>query len=226
MASQLIPFHTPWRDVPVCFVDFETTGTRPGHDRAVQVGLVRFERGEVVARAGSLLTPGFPIPPEATEIHGITNEMVKDAPCIETWFASVGWELLKGAQPAAYNAGFDRHFIPPAALEDYAWPWLDAMVVVQVVDRYAKGKGRHKLTTACSRHGIELADAHSALADAEAAGRLFFKLAPQVFDAPQEGVSYSIGAALEWTRIQEAKRWADFHSWLAKQPPQPNEATP
>lgn len=214
MSAHPVPYFAPWNTVPIAFLDFETTGVRPGIDRAVEVGIARFEGGRMVSQCGSLLDPAMSIPPEATRVHGITDEQVRGMPSVGDFFASsAAREALAGAQPGAYNANFDRWFVPPSALADWTWPWLDALPVVRVVDRYARGAGRHKLSTACMRHGVRLANAHRAEDDARAAGELLFKLVPAVFQkAP------CMGELLGWMRQREAEQWVDFNSWLARQP--------
>lgn len=208
-------FNTPWPDVPTVWIDTETTGKRPGVDRAVQVGFARFERGICVARAAWFVNPGIPIPPEATAIHGITDAMVADMPTIEQGFAGQQvMALLDGAQPAAYNAPFDRHFVPPFG--DWTWQWLDALSLIRRVDRYVKGPGRHKLEVAAERHGIPLPKAHNAEADAIAAGTLFYKIAPSVFEEPER---HTLGQALCKQAIWEADERYRFLEWLSRQPP-------
>lgn len=201
------------------WLDTETTGTRPGFDRCVQVGVVRFENGEPVDSSSALINPGIPIPPEVTLIHGITDEMVKDAITIDAFFAHPRTlKLLEGAQPGAYNGPFDKHFVPPFG-EDWTWPFLDALSLVRKVDRFAKGPGRHKLAAACERHGVELPNAHDAASDAKAAGRLFYKLGRKTF--PKH---YKMGEVLGWQRRTEAEEWIRFYTWLSARPPQ--EAQP
>ena len=66
--------------------------------------------GEIVERRNWLVNPGRPIPKEASEVHKITDDDVKDAPP----FAAVAGEIaamLAGCIPAAYNAAFDRAFL-------------------------------------------------------------------------------------------------------------------
>ena len=220
MAKQLIPFNTPWRQVPTAWIDFETTGCVPLVDAAVEVALVRFERGEPVGHFASRINPGRPIPPDSTEIHGISDADVADAPSITDVFDRPEvLELLEGAQPGAYNAGFDKLFVPPGVLP-HDWPWVDALVAVQALDPYVKGKGRYQLTTACERHGIELENAHSALADCEASGRLFWKLAEKLEKTVlKKRAKSSIGDVIARLEVERIKRWYDFHTWLAKQPP-------
>ena len=160
--------------VPTVWIDTETTGLNPAVDRVVQLGVARLEPGgEQCASLSVLVNPQRSIPAEATAVHGITEEMVADAASIKDALQVVE-TLIDGAVPGAYNAHFDRSFLPTLASPD--WPWVDGLTVVRHVDRYTRGKGRHKLETACQRHGINLPAAHDAAADAEAAGRLFFQL--------------------------------------------------
>lgn len=220
-------FDTLWSQVPTVWIDTETTGIRAGHDRAVQVGIVRFEGGKPVSFDHQLVNPGIPIPAEATAIHGIRDEDVAAMPPIEDVFAGQKVrELLAGAQPAAYNAPFDRHFVPPFG-EDWTWPWLDALSFVRIVDRFVKGKGRHRLEVTCARHGVTLERAHDAGADARAAGELFYKLAPrieQMLHAENRLTrALTLGPLLRWQREQEAGEWFRFQEWLFRQPPR--EAT-
>lgn len=208
-------FNLAWEEAPIVVIDVETTGVVPGLDSAVQVALVRFEKRKVVGRFSSLVNPGRAIPKEATEIHGITTFAVAEAPSIQTVFLNPRVrELLKDAQPAAYNASFDQRFIPSAIFEDWTWPWLDPLVAVRAVDRYVRGEGRHKLSAACARRGIPLVDAHDALADAVATGHLLYHVLSEVSAI----VDQSLGTVLAWQRRTEADQWADFNVWRSKQP--------
>lgn len=207
-------FNDPWESVPVVVVDTETTGKMPGVDQTVQVGLARFESGKLVSRDQWLVDPGIPIPAEATEIHKITDEMVKGAPTLSELFAGTSIQhLLKDAQPAAYNAAYDRHFVPPFG-ERWDWPWLDVLMLIRKQDRFAKGAGRHKLSATCERHGIALIAAHSAGADAQACGELLYKVGRETFPK-----GYSLGQALGFCRRAEVEEWFRFSEWLSRQPP-------
>lgn len=219
MATQPIDFLAAWRTVPTVWVDFETTGVIPGVDAAVEVALVRFDAGTPVERFSTRVNPGRPIPAEATKVHGISDADVANAPSIVGVFDQAEvCKLIKGAQPGAYNSPFDRMFVPPGVL-DHHWPWLDAMVAVKMADPYAKGRGRYKLSAACERHGIELTDAHSAKVDAEAAGKLFYKIAPKLFET-----TTAMGNVLARLDTERVKDWHRFHSWLAKQPKRSDSA--
>ena len=94
-------------DLPIVAIDTETTGRDPASDRVVEVACVRWERGEIVLRKTWLVNPGRPIPKEAFDVHGISDETVKDAPTFDAIVPEL-LEALAGAIPLAYNAEFDR----------------------------------------------------------------------------------------------------------------------
>lgn len=215
-------FNRLWSDVDSSFQDVETTGVRIGYDKAVSYAVVRFENQLPVARFSSLLDPGMPIPPESTAVHGITDEQIKGAPTIIQLFQDKRLiEILDGAQPGAFNYKFDHNFVPPF-MDPWDWPWFDPFPFVQKFDRYERGKGRHKLTAVCERQGIVLENAHTAEADSEAAGLLFYKLGAKVF--PKVGdkkfpKGYTLGQVLAWQQRVALVEWERFMSWKSKLPP-------
>jgi DNA polymerase III epsilon subunit-like protein len=222
----MIHFFTKlWNEVPIVGIDTETTGLRAGYDRAVQVALVRFEGGAAVGELVSFVDPGIPIPAEATAIHGIGAEQVAGAARIEDLFQTPeALALLEGAQPLAYNAGYDRNFVPPFG-ERWDWPWFDCLSAVRAVDRFAKGPGRHRLENTAPRHGVTLSKAHDAGADARATGELFYRVIPKLHGCDHlrgklpEPAHLTVGQLICWQRKEEAVEWFRFHDWLSRQPP-------
>ncbi len=65
---------------PIVFFDLETTGKKVDSDRIVQISLLKYNPDGTEEIKTLLVNPGIPIPKEAADIHGITDEMVKDAP--------------------------------------------------------------------------------------------------------------------------------------------------
>ena len=65
---------------PLAFIDLETTGINLGTDRIVEIAIVKILPDKSRSIKRKLINPGIPIPPESSEVHGITDEMVKDAP--------------------------------------------------------------------------------------------------------------------------------------------------
>jgi DNA polymerase III epsilon subunit family exonuclease len=91
-------------------VDVETTGFSPVNDRIVEVACVLVDGDLVVDRWSTLVKPGIDIPARATEIHGITNEMVADAPGLARALDRL--RQLCGARIiVAHSARFDLSFL-------------------------------------------------------------------------------------------------------------------
>jgi DNA polymerase-3 subunit epsilon len=96
-------------------VDVETTGTNPDHDKPIELGICLFEyerqNGRIYRVLGSwgwLEDPGFPIPPEITNITGITNDMVAGHSIDDQ---AVNDLLRRVVLIIAHNASFDRRFL-------------------------------------------------------------------------------------------------------------------
>lgn len=150
-------------ETPIAVVDFETTGLNAGPDRVVEVAVVRLDPGEPPRLAvNSLVNPNRRM--AATEIHGITDDDVRDAPLFEDLAAGF-LSAVNGAVLASYNVYFDIRFlehelgrvgvreVPPHLCLMYLRPLL--------------GLGKKcSLDVVCQQHGISRASSHQAAADA------------------------------------------------------------
>lgn len=163
----------------LCFVsiDTETTGRDPAVDRIVEVACVTWRGGQIVERVHWIVNPQRDIPKEAFDVHGIGDDDVRDKPT----FAELTGEILAALAdkvPVAYNAEFDRAFLadelmragvsgkelPPAARRTVEW--IDPLVWARELQRDEKSRS---LGDVAARLGIEIARAHRAADDAEAA---------------------------------------------------------
>ncbi|MBL7771176.1 MAG: 3'-5' exonuclease [Flavipsychrobacter sp.] len=100
---------------PIAFIDLETTGTNLGTDRIVEIAIVRIGKDNSRTNKRKLINPEMPIPAGASDIHGITDEMVKDAPT----FRQVANELkqfLENCDLAGYNS---NRFDIPLLVEEF-----------------------------------------------------------------------------------------------------------
>lgn len=98
----------PWKYQPWATVDLEATGA--GHDaKIVEIGIVRSRFGQVLDVWSSLVNPGCPIPNDVVSIHGIDDEMVKDAPSIDLIRDDIESRLADVDVVVAYNGyGYDE----------------------------------------------------------------------------------------------------------------------
>lgn len=91
-------------------LDFETTGLSPEKDAIIQIAAIRFRNHEPIEQFVSFVNPKRPIPPKITDITGITDEDVKNAPTIEEIFPDF-IQFLKDDVLIAHNAPFDMKFL-------------------------------------------------------------------------------------------------------------------
>ncbi len=90
--------------------DLETTGTKPQEDMIVEVGAVLFDGCRPVKGYGRLVDPGCPIPPDASAVNGITDDMVRGKPRIADIIEEFS-EFCGDLPLVAHNAPFDFKFL-------------------------------------------------------------------------------------------------------------------
>jgi DNA polymerase III epsilon subunit family exonuclease len=154
--------------------DIETTGLDAAKDRITEIGAVRLVNGQVAERFNTFVNPGIPIPENIVKLTGITDDMVADAPSIETALADF-FEFIGKLPVIAHNAGFDTGFIRFNAGQ-YGRRFDNTVVdTLQMSRVMLKGLGRYKLNIVAEHLGVKLENHHRASDDAEAAGMIFMK---------------------------------------------------
>ena len=153
---------------PLAFIDLETTGINLGTDRIVEIAIVKILTDGTKSVKRKLINPEMPIPAASSEVHGITDDMVKEAPTFKQ-LAQELKQMLDGCDLAGYNS---NRFDIPLLMEEF----LRAQVEFEM-------KGRRLLDVQTIFHKLEprtlsaaykfycektLTDAHSAEADAQA----------------------------------------------------------
>ncbi len=96
-------------DKAICFIDLETTGINVSTDRIVELAIVKIMPDASKQIKRKLVNPEMPIPKAATEVHGITDEMVHQAPTFKQ-IANEVKQFIEGADLAGYNS--NRFDIP------------------------------------------------------------------------------------------------------------------
>ena len=153
---------------PLVLFDLETTGLDIQNDRIVQFAFIRIHPDKTQEEWVDIVNPGMPIPVEASNVHGITDEIVKDKPTFD-FFAKKIKEFLHGCDLAGFNVvRFDVPFLQAEMTRHNAPLDLNSMSVVDAQVIFHKQEPRN--LTAAFRYycGAELVDAHDALADIRA----------------------------------------------------------
>ncbi|MFZ3556190.1 MULTISPECIES: 3'-5' exonuclease [unclassified Streptomyces] len=174
---------TCWYEGPLAAFDTETTGVDVENDRIVSAAVVVQDAAGTRPRVTRwLVNPGVPVPPGATEVHGLTEEHLQrngrwPAPVMEEVGRALAEQAAAGRPLVVMNAPFDltlldrelkrhRNSALSHYLETASLCVIDPRVLDKHLDRYRKG--RRTLTDLCEHYEVELAGAHDAGADAQA----------------------------------------------------------
>jgi len=153
---------------PLVFFDLETTGINIVSDRIVEISYLKIAPNGEEEGKTRLINPEIPIPPQATAIHGITDEDVKDSPTFKMVAKSLAAQI-EGCDLAGYNS--NRFDIPLLAEE-----FLRADVDIDLMQRkfvdiqtiFHKKEPRNLAAAYKFYCDMDLENAHSAAADTKA----------------------------------------------------------
>jgi DNA polymerase III subunit epsilon len=150
---------------PICFFDLETTGIDVSKDRIVEIAIFKvFPNGNKESKTW-LVNPTIPIPPQVTEIHGITNEKVANEPTFAELSSQI-YNMIKDSDLGGFNS--DRFDIP-LLVEELLRAGIDFdmknRVSVDVQTIFHKKEERTLAAAYKFYCGQSLENAHSAEAD-------------------------------------------------------------
>ncbi|NLI89202.1 MAG: PolC-type DNA polymerase III [Epulopiscium sp.] len=152
--------------------DIETTGLRPGQDRITEIGAVKIDKGQIVDEFQSLVDPEIPIPAKITKLTGITDDMVRGAPTIDTVLPEF-LDFIGDSCLVAHNSGFDMGFIR------YFADKIGITISNSVIDTLGLSRSllphlrRHRLNIIAEDLGVILENHHRAVDDARATAEIF-----------------------------------------------------
>lgn len=159
---------TPWPELSLVAFDTETSGAYPLGNEIVEVGLVRWEGGKEVASYNKLIRPRKPMGEEVIKIHGITNEMVENAPAMLEVLKDVV-DFIGDSVLIAHHAPFDLGFLVwDLERLGYPLPTTPPLCSSLIARKVIKGSDNHKLQTLVKHLKIEAGPAHRAESDARA----------------------------------------------------------
>ena len=153
---------------PIAFIDLETTGVNISNDRIVEIAIVKIAVDGTKQVKRKLINPIIPIPAASSEIHGITNVMVKDAPTFKQAANEIK-QFIENCDIAGYNS---NRFDIPMLVEEF----LRCDLNIDIEDRklldvqkvYHMMEQRTLSAAYKFYCNKELTDAHSAEVDATA----------------------------------------------------------
>lgn len=146
--------------------DLETTGLNPATDRIIEISAVKVKKGKVEERFSTLVNPGRRIPAAASQVNGITDEMVKDAPAIkdalEQFLAFIGGEVLVGHNIHTFDMKFLNCAMEEIYEKDISNDYIDTLYMARSCLRELP---HHRLTDLAQHFHISTEGAHRALND-------------------------------------------------------------
>lgn len=155
--------------------DIETTGLEATVCEILEIGAVKIKNGVITETFETLIKPNVPIPEEITQLTGITESMVADAPNIKQVLPDF-YKFCYGTTIMAYNIDFDYKFISIQGRKlGYVFDMkqIDAMYLARA---FIPGLKNFKLSSVCKKLGVSLENAHRAVHDATATAEVVIKL--------------------------------------------------
>ena len=176
-------------------LDLETTGLDPQRDGIIEIGAVRFSKRRVEDEFTSLINPGKQISKFITQLTGITNAMVRNAPRIEEVIEEL--EGFVGDLPVlGHNVKFDLGFVRQLGILKYN-EGLDTYDLASVL---LPSAGRYNLGALGQILGIPLPATHRALDDARVTHLIYEQLFEKASNLPLDILAeiVRLGEPIEW----------------------------
>ncbi len=187
-----------WTEYPLIGFDTETSGAYPVGNDIVEFGAVKWFQGKEVDRLQILIKPREPMGDFVIGIHGITNEMVENAPPIKDVIGKIH-DFFKNGIGIAHHAPFDMGFIS-FEFERHGFPLPSTPVFCTSLlsRKLIHGTENHKLQTLVKHLGIDGGSAHRATDDANACLQLGLKCLGLLNNYSIQKVQELQGKKIEW----------------------------
>jgi DNA polymerase-3 subunit epsilon len=196
-----IDLDQPWKDLTFVAFDLETSGAYPLGSDIIEFGAVKWARGQEVNTFQTLLRPREPMTAFNMGIHGITNEMVANAPLMKDRIQEID-QFLQGSVVVAHHAPFDMGFLV-CDFEAHQMPLPKNPVVCTslLARKMIPESPNHKLQTLIKVLNLVGGQAHRGLDDARACLQLGVLCMERVgSNASLKEVLSKMGKDLLWSK--------------------------
>jgi DNA polymerase-3 subunit epsilon len=171
---------------PICFFDLETTGVNTAKDRIVEMSIIRVEPDGTETVKTWRVNPEMPIPLEASKVHGIYDDDVKDEPTFKEISQEV-FEMIHDADLAGFNS---NRFDVPLLAEELLRAGLDFDLktnnLIDIQNIFHKMEPRNLSAAYRFYCNGDLSNAHSAEADTRATYEIFKAQIKKYEDLPKD----------------------------------------
>lgn len=178
--------------------DTETTGQYPIQSEICEIAAVKWCGGREVSSFQSFIKPTVPMGEAVIKIHGITNEMIQDAPPAKDVLKEFS-EFIRGGTLLAHHAQFDLGFLASEMETAGLDLWQESTICTSLLSqKVVTETSNHKLQTLASYFSIDPGQAHRALDDA----RTCLSLALKIFERLPESMTVEALAGMMLRRSQ------------------------
>lgn len=153
-------------------LDLETTGLDPTFDEIIEIAAIKISYGKKVSEFSTLVKPENKIDEYITQLTGITNEMVKDAPKIEKVLHDL-MNFLGDSVVVAHNANFDINFLYDNYMLYLNKPFTNNFIDTMRISRRLFKDIRHRLVDLAKEFKISVDVQHRAMADCEVTQKVY-----------------------------------------------------
>lgn len=189
-------------------VDIEATGISPHKSRIIEIGAIKIVNGKEVARFSSLVNPCVPISEKITNLTGIDQDMVRNAPCEK----DVLYDFLEFVEDyiwLGHSINSDYAYIKNALnnnemlSSDFIKYGYDTLLLAKKLLPDIASKSLENL---CRYYNIENKSAHRAIGDVEATIDLFYRLQNQFIEDKKESFKQQL-LTHKIKKLQKITNW-------------------
>lgn len=173
--KKIIADRTLLDQAEICVVDIETTGSNPYHDRIIEIGIVKVKNCRIIDQYQSFVNPGLQIPYFITQLTGITNADVKDAPFFDELAPEIS-AFLGSSIFTAHNAQFDYPFLKRELNVAGYELNNDKLCTLRLCRRTYRELPSKSLGAVAKSLRISQKNAHRALSDSLTAAKILLKI--------------------------------------------------